>query len=820
MNNNSPCQESDLGLSFQDRIDTLFHELELAVRWERPSILFAIYKSGTTRDEVNALLIEKLKSIGQETRSIRADHANQFDLLSQIPKLPDLPRTVLLIEGFNWDCGKEGARVLKEFNQHREYFIDNNIRAIFWLFENEVSDFATEATECWILRHRVVEFVDVPQRAQVLMQYLDVLWQSAENSSADESLSGRFLDEILNLQDSEKINTTNASGLLSLGVLCWRKGNFQNALKCLQASEEMAAILAERSLQAQCQNALALVHADLGNIDAAVLSYQRAISLSPESDFLWNNLGQLLLKKERNEDAINAFQKALESSPQDFLSWDGLGAAYTRLGIYQNAIVAFKKALEIAPSYGISLAGIGKAYLESGQLNHAKDAFRKAIELDVHLMDAWINLGKCFVQQKCEMEAITVYHRAIEFNPQDSIVWDELGKLHLKRQNYAESISAFQKVISLNPRNGEAYIRLASTLFQIGDYEASALTYQAGIPLFDDNIARSALWALLGETYVQMKDYEKAIEAYKQSEQLKSENKGSSQKLDQNCESSKREGEDVGVAGSSAAPTPNTAHVIEMMQNNNGKERGEDMIEANTLFDLKTAAEWNEHGNRHLKAGAYNDAIAAYTKAIELAPDACWPYIQNLAYVQYQKGKAKGKQAVGTTEDPDIWEGEEDADTAAISSFDVRKDPERNSDIGEPGLEKPHRAQPTGQIQTNNAECKMDSDTPEFTDALPQNPMDWNELGNSYAGSKKFDDAIAAYKKAIELEPQNGQPYSNLGFVYYLQGKYDMAIQLYKKSIDLLDAREEQSASWNRLGDAYRRLGDYSNALLENIAAG
>jgi tetratricopeptide (TPR) repeat protein len=86
-------------------------------------------------------------------------------------------------------------------------------------------------------------------------------------------------------------------------------------------------------------------------------------------------------------------------------------------------------------------------------------------------------------------------------------------------------------------------------------------------------------------------------------------------------------------------------------------------------------------------------------------------------------------------------------------------------------------------------------------------------LGNSYTSSKKYNNAIDAYKKAIDTDPKNGQPYSNLGLIYYRLGKYEDAILIYKKSIDLLNTPEDKAVSWNRLGDTYRRLGDYRNAL-------
>jgi tetratricopeptide (TPR) repeat protein len=844
MNNDPRPVENDIGLPFEDRIDILFQEIELAVRWDRPSILFAIYKSESTRNEVNSLLSEKLKNISQKTHSITTNFSDQFDFLSQISQLADLPQTVLLIDGFKWDCGEEGVRVFKEFNEHREYFIDHNIRAIFWLFENEVSEFASNATECWILRHRVVEFTDVHQQIEGSDRSSELQIPDGEKTPDPERCTQNLPEETMNSLDSENEKASHAKALLGLGMIFWRKGNSQRALKYLQTSVEISNLLADQSLQAQCQNALALVHTELGNVDEAISAYQHAISLSPESESLWNNLGQLLAKNERNEEAINAFSKALSCSAQDFLSWDGLGHIYNKFGVYQKAIDAFEKALEIAPYYEYSWAGAGKAYLESGQLEKAETALGKAVEINPELVDAWMNFGKCVGQQNRDQDAIGVYGRAIGSNPQDAGIWNELGKLQLLRQNYTESISAFQNVISLNPQFGEAYIRLAFALFKIGDYESSASIYEDSIPLFEDTVTRSVLWNRLGDTYLQMKDYEKAIAAYKESDQ---QTNGLAKPVEENPEKI------------TEIQNTQSSHDRPFEMDDPGIERGEEMIEANQVFDLKTAAEWNEHGNSHLKAGAFNDAIVAYTKAIELAPNACWPYIQNLAYVHYQKGKARGKLSIGIIEDPDIWEGEDDPNSDLPENYQAISIPETNQASEEPSLEKknssccagqsPATTEPINVYPINPVPVESQPDqkngtvldpeenesdamngirntkieVPQKVDSigkcpardvktLPENSIDWNELGNSYAGSKKFDEAIEAYKKAIEMNPKFGQPYNNLGTVYYRLGKYDVSILLYKKSIHLLETVQEKAACWNRLGDAYRRVGDYGNA--------
>jgi tetratricopeptide (TPR) repeat protein len=855
MNNESPHLELDISLPFLDRVDILFHEIELAVRWDRPSILFAIYKSDITRDEVNTLLQDKLAKISQKTHFIQTSFNNQFDFLDQISQMPNLSQTVLIIDGFNWECGPEGVHVFKEFNKNREYFIDNNIRAIFWLFENEVSDFAANATECWILRHRVVEFVDLPQLEQESIQSLESLLHGPEKTPAVGNITNNSPKEESKLRDSENVNESRANAFLNLGILFWRKGNLKRALKYVKAAEELSAEFANQSLQAQCQNALALVQTELGNIDEAVAAYERAISLLPESEYLWNNLGQLLAKNERNGESINAFNKALACSPRDFLSWNGVGHIYNKLGVYQNAISAFDKAIEIAPYYESSWEGIGKAYLESAELEKAEVSLRKAVELNPHLTDAWKNLGKCFTQHKREIDAIAVYRKATEFNPQIADLWYELGKLLLQQQNYAESIPAFHKAISINPHNRDASVSLAHALFQIGDYETSASIYEESIPLFEDSITRSALYNRLGDAYLYMKDYEKAIGVYKQSEQLQKEHSPSGEEI-------------PGLTDEIPDKHKDNNQITN--EDNSVQERGEEMIEANQVFDSKTAAEWNEHGNAHLKAGAYNDAIVAYTKAIELAPDACWPYIQNLAQVHYQKGKAMGKLAAGKIDEPDVWEGEEEAEPTSLVNYDALIEPEQRNDSEEPRLEKstsnnmnsrplagnnleePHMKIsdhveectnnkiepvlepeqepvsepekestnsccskiPASQALNSGLNAPLDQSSPtQSTGNQPQTSDDWNELGNSFVSSKKYNSAIEAYKKAIETDPKNGQPYSNLGFIYYRLGKYDFAVLLYKKSIELLESPADKAISWNMLGDAYRRLGDYGNAL-------
>ncbi|HEY5983907.1 MAG TPA: tetratricopeptide repeat protein [Anaerolineales bacterium] len=90
----------------------------------------------------------------------------------------------------------------------------------------------------------------------------------------------------------------------------------------------------------------------------------------------------------------------------------------------------------------------------------------------------------------------------------------------------------------------------------------------------------------------------------------------------------------------------------------------------------------------------------------------------------------------------------------------------------------------------------------------------WNEVGNLYFLSGEYQQAVFAYKRAIQMDAEFGRPYSNLALTYVQLGKFDQAIDLYRRSIELLLEDKEKAISWNRLGDVYRHLKEYQQAVV------
>lgn len=75
---------------------------------------------------------------------------------------------------------------------------------------------------------------------------------------------------------------------------------------------------------------------------------------------------------------------------------------------------------------------------------------------------------------------------------------------------------------------------------------------------------------------------------------------------------------------------------------------------------------------------------------------------------------------------------------------------------------------------------------PESTaQANPNSAQAQFELGNAYTEAGQWEQAQAAYQKAIELDPNFQSAYANLGVVYYQLGKLDLSASQYQKALEL-----------------------------------
>jgi len=110
---------------------------------------------------------------------------------------------------------------------------------------------------------------------------------------------------------------------------------------------------------------------------------------------------------------------------------------------------------------------------------------------------------------------------------------------------------------------------------------------------------------------------------------------------------------------------------------------------------------------------------------------------------------------------------------------------------------------------------EYDEAVAEFQAAIELEPDDagaHRNLGTAYLEQGKYEEAAAAYEKAIELDPDFGEAYGDLAGAYVNLGRLSEAIAAGEKAIELAP---EYAMAYNNLGFAYYTQGMLDEAIAE-----
>jgi predicted TPR repeat methyltransferase len=124
-------------------------------------------------------------------------------------------------------------------------------------------------------------------------------------------------------------------------------------------------------------------HNNLGNVlvererlEEAVEAYRQAIELDPRHANAHSNLGAALKALRRFDEAAAAYQKAIELDPDHADAHNNMGNLLSNQGRTREALAYFCKAVTLSPRHPESNKMLGIAYYTLGQIDKAAEVFR------------------------------------------------------------------------------------------------------------------------------------------------------------------------------------------------------------------------------------------------------------------------------------------------------------------------------------------------------------------------------------------------------------------------------------------------------------
>ena len=209
-------------------------------------------------------------------------------------------------------------------------------------------------------------------------------------------------------------------------------------------------------------NACGTLFEKFRNNSLAVRTYDDAAEKTGRNEFFYHKIGDICVKENAPEIALDAYRKVLESQPYDR---EALLKTATIIQTYfssetDTAIDCYTKLIEVEPSNDKVYYELGHLYLQKGNYLSAVNAFNYALDFDEENPFYHNSLAFALVQLDQYDDAIEHYQKAININPDPiwtSIVCQALGSVYLEiKENPEAAIVLYQTASVLNPQCGMA----------------------------------------------------------------------------------------------------------------------------------------------------------------------------------------------------------------------------------------------------------------------------------------------------------------------------------------------------------------------------
>jgi tetratricopeptide (TPR) repeat protein len=502
-------------LAFDERIDILFQELELAIRWDRPSILLAIYASEFMRADAEAALAERIAELKQKVITIQVNEEHS-DIPQLLIEYPERSNSVFFVSGLHWGGGIDGFNTYRALNIRREYLVEERIRVVFWLTETEAIALPHHAPDFWAFRHRVVEFVEAPVPEHITRLAKEITWRDLDNATLLQDTDAKItLREALlaDLPEEAEYLAARTDLLFTLAALYAVKNETGRAIEIFQQTIALAKQLDNPNLLRMCQNGLGNVYSDQGRYNEAIAEYLQAIALDPNYAAPHNGLGNVYSKTGRYDKAIVEYKQTIALEPKFALPHNGLGNVFRHLGRYDEAIAKYQRAIVLDPKDALPHNGLGNVYGQSGRYDEAIANFQQAITLDPKDALPHNGLGNVYRQLGRYDEAIAEYQQAIALDPKYAAPHNGLGNIYRQLDRCDEAIAEYQQAIALDPKYAAPHNGLGNVYRQLDRYDDAIAAYQQAIALDPKDAAPHNG---LGNIYRQLDRYDDAIAEYQQ----------------------------------------------------------------------------------------------------------------------------------------------------------------------------------------------------------------------------------------------------------------------------------------------------------------
>jgi tetratricopeptide (TPR) repeat protein len=264
-------------------------------------------------------------------------------------------------------------------------------------------------------------------------------------------------------------------------------------------------------------NNLGNSYSDIGDIESALLAFERAVTINPTLSESRANLGNIYLKKGLVAKAIREYQAALDINPHDPRMHYNLGNAYTQRESFNYAVYEYMRSIDLDPEYVDAYKNLAAVYAKQKRYGQAISKLKIALNMKPQDAGCFSQLGDIYVQMEDYERAVDQFKKALKIKP--DLVGGHFGlaTCYNKLGLVDEEIWEYKMVLTTQPDMVYALINLGNAYYTKGRYALAAEQYEKAVRVKPDE---AMAYYNLGTVYSEMKQFDKAVTSYLEAVEL------------------------------------------------------------------------------------------------------------------------------------------------------------------------------------------------------------------------------------------------------------------------------------------------------------
>jgi pilus assembly protein FimV len=271
-----------------------------------------------------------------------------------------------------------------------------------------------------------------------------------------------------------------------------------------------------------------------GQFDKAIAEWRKLVKETPNDANIFNTIGDLCLKKNAKDEAVEAYQRAADLLAEDgftskaialykkVLNIDpgkidihlALGAMNADKGLTGNALESYKVVADHYKKKNDMVKALG-IYQKMADLNPANVAFRMKLAemyikegMQTEAVQAYLDASDQHMEKGAFQDARQMFEKVLALDPKNKAVYHKAGIVYFKEGKFPEACKALKPAFESDPGNHDLinlYLEALEKAGRAGDAEE---VYKKLLVL---DPSRQDLHEKLYQSYLGRKDYDKAL---------------------------------------------------------------------------------------------------------------------------------------------------------------------------------------------------------------------------------------------------------------------------------------------------------------------